>query len=765
VEALPSHDTDLSGLSLIAGEGRFNDYSKGECKMKLQKGFLRCGFDQLICKALLVSLFLLLTNMAAQAQNEANNWFFGNQAGLNFASGTPVWLAGSAMATSEGCAVMSDQNGNLLFYTDGSTVWNKNHQPMPGGTGLKGSSSATQSAIIVPWPGTRCKKYIILTVGAVEDTLPDSLHYSVVDLTLASGLGLGDVDPSMKNVLLMTPVSEKLTAVADFAGTGFWAIAHGFDKTNAANVVNKQYYAYHIDANGINTSPTISTAGSAHTSTPPLAAGLGQMKVSPNRQRIACAVRSRFVEVLNFNNQLGTVSGNLETFDATQPPFQTSFVYGVEFSPDSQLLYVSTTGLSPNQVIQFKLGTTNWTELSNTTGSGNFYDTCALQLGPDKPIKKVYVARANKAYISVINSPDTVGIGCGFTAVGPTLSSSISRLGLPAIIGGDFSCSGINPTGSDCDFAVIPACSGQATMFTDLGLNNTAWLWNFGDGTQSSLQNPTHVYSYTTNVTTYTVTLIVNGGACKVTKVITMPTVPLPPTISGPPTTCQPGTYSVPLQTGVSYAWTVTNGTPTSGSGPSINVTWNPGVNGLVAVTLSDNKSCCKTTVQLFVSACNTQSECCKDVQLIAVQKSLVYQGNGLYTFTPTLTVSGGLGNITKVTATIISASIIYTPTTCGISGATNGYVPNAAANPPTGFLSSLPVSFSKEVDWTASLGVSLAGGVDFPFDIKFLPAPSSVKCSDSLSFCIKYTFTDAKCNTCEIIQCYGPIKRSGGTE
>ncbi|MFC7667853.1 hypothetical protein ACFQT0_10980 [Hymenobacter humi] len=49
---------------------------------------------------------------------------------------------------------------SLLFYTNGETVWNRKHQPMPNGRKLMGSGSSTQSALIVPDPGSGNVFYI-----------------------------------------------------------------------------------------------------------------------------------------------------------------------------------------------------------------------------------------------------------------------------------------------------------------------------------------------------------------------------------------------------------------------------------------------------------------------------------------------------------------------------------------------------------------------------------------------------------------------------
>ena len=64
------------------------------------------------------------------------------------------------LTTNEGCATISSSTGDLLFYTDGITIWNKNHIIMSNGTGLMGDPSSTQSATIVPLPGSSTLYYV-----------------------------------------------------------------------------------------------------------------------------------------------------------------------------------------------------------------------------------------------------------------------------------------------------------------------------------------------------------------------------------------------------------------------------------------------------------------------------------------------------------------------------------------------------------------------------------------------------------------------------
>src|ERR1041384_821048 len=87
------------------------------------------------------------------SQNEGRYWYFGNYAGLDFATSPPTVLTNGALLSGEGCSSISDPAGNLVMYTDGTTIYNSNHGGMLNGTGLNGHTSTTQSSIIVKQPG------------------------------------------------------------------------------------------------------------------------------------------------------------------------------------------------------------------------------------------------------------------------------------------------------------------------------------------------------------------------------------------------------------------------------------------------------------------------------------------------------------------------------------------------------------------------------------------------------------------------------------
>lgn len=424
-----------------------------QARLIMWNGISSFPVDAIRSVILAVSI-VLFVSISGQAQGkENNNWFFGNGAGLTFntTSGAPTTLLGGKLTTLEGCASISDKNGNVLFYTDGTTVWNKKNQLMTAGTGLMGNISATQSAIIVPWPGTRCQKYFIFTVDAAENNLAKGLRYSVVDFTNDP---LGAV--GTKNVLLKYPVAEKLTAVSDGDG-GFWVIAHGY---NIANSVagNNEFYAYHITIGGLLAAPKSSAIGSNHGGgSPAFGPAVGYLKVSPDGKRLACASwMGDFVEVFNFDIATGSVTALVRKISATE--FPNSHPYGIEFSPDGSRLYVSTNRGFPNKLLQFDLKSTSVAaELDSTSPVSPFYDFGALQLGPDG---KIYVARNKKTQLSVINFPNALGASaCSYSINGPSLpQGSNCEIGLPCVIQGDFSCESVEIVDL-VDHTFHPLCS------------------------------------------------------------------------------------------------------------------------------------------------------------------------------------------------------------------------------------------------------------------------------------------------------------------
>lgn len=355
---------------------------------------------------------LLLLAAPARAQRPTDLWYFGQQAGLSFGpDGTaPTPLNNGKMSTFEGCAVATTAKGELLFYTNGETIWNRLHRPMPNGTKLMGSGSSTQSALIVPDPGSG-NIFYVFTV-APQGT-PNGLRYSLVDMTRAEGLG----DLPRVNLLLVQPVAEKLAAVRHANGRDVWVLAHRWNSS--------AFVAYLVTAAGVQSSkPVLSSVGSVNSG--PGRNAIGALEFSPDGTHLAAALwrETNKFEVYNFDRSTGKVS---------QPrsfgPYPEA--YGVAFSPDGSKLYgtCNGTGGGQSQLWQFDLKSKS----GNPTlvGKSANRKIGALQAGPDG---RIYVAREDNPALGVIQKPNEAGKACLYVDEGLKLGGRRSKLGLPNFV-------------------------------------------------------------------------------------------------------------------------------------------------------------------------------------------------------------------------------------------------------------------------------------------------------------------------------------------
>lgn len=337
-------------------------------------------------KDFITLLLLLVAGTSSFCQGYFNKWYFGNHGGLDFNTSPPTVISGN-MNTLEGTASISDIYGNLLFYTDGVTVWNSKNAVMPNGTGILGNATSTQSALIVPKPGNVNQYYLFSTTwngGAYT--------YSIVDMSLNGGLG--DVS-STKNIILHPNSCEASTAIRLPNGEDFWIIGH---ESNS-----NQFFAYKLTSTGLDTTPVFSHWGSVPTST-----YIGYLKPSHKGNKLAEAFHElKLVQVYDFDNTTGMVTNGISI------PCSTFLSYGVEFSLDDSRLYYSGyyTG-NKGFIYQVNFNAGNDSAIINSTkliASINS-DIGALQLAPDS---NIYVAQRG-FFLGVINEPDSLGALCNY---------------------------------------------------------------------------------------------------------------------------------------------------------------------------------------------------------------------------------------------------------------------------------------------------------------------------------------------------------------
>jgi hypothetical protein len=350
---------------------------------------------------LIIGLLIIINGNAQNLQNA--NWHFGEGADFSFLPDpfNPVSLSGSQMQTIEGCATVSDQEGNLLFYTNGITVWNKYHQIMVNGQELMGHISSTQGVIIVPQPSGRNKYFVITIDGVTGDE--KGLYYSEVDMSN----GTGEVVLATKNTVLKDhngvnidssyqSGAEKLTSTKHANGKDFWVVTQ----------IGGNIYSYLVTGSTITQTPfAVSTAPVALSTIGNLSlTNSGQMKISPDGERIAIAyggyavVQSGAVAIGSFDNSTGATSSFGSLIYISTNNYQ---YYGVEFSPNSENLYFGATG---RLYITDSFGSYTPVLLTSTGFSG------AFQLAING---KIYASPSNvfqPNLISVINDPNNAAV-------------------------------------------------------------------------------------------------------------------------------------------------------------------------------------------------------------------------------------------------------------------------------------------------------------------------------------------------------------------
>ncbi len=445
----------------------------------------------------LVFILFLISACIVYPQNEANFWFFGQNAGVNFNNGNTTALF-SSLNTPEGCSSYSDSSGNLLFYSDGIQVWNSNHNLMPNGTNLLGNPSSTQSAIIVPNPSD-LTKYFIFTVGTDNFGLGKSgLNCYVIDMTLDGGLGDVVGFPINLSDGRDDQWTEKVTSVKTDDCNSYWVIS----------LVADTYYAYKIDINGLDTTPVKSTVDYFSKDV------RGYLKLSPDGKKLASAtyntsgtnVGEGKLHLYSFNASTGEVSNDAKVLISNTE--LNGEPYGVEFSPNSSKLYVSTLDIIQNyKLYQFDLLKTNIAN-SQIQIHSQIGFRGAIQLAPNG---KIYATipenyETGTKYLDVINNPDKEGLACDFKTDAIDLKNGRAMQGLPPFISSFLTPVGITnqETGQNISNQTVNLCNGKSYTFSATNVHTTgtfSWKHNnveIGNSSNLTLTNiqPSDAGSY-----------------------------------------------------------------------------------------------------------------------------------------------------------------------------------------------------------------------------------------------------------------------------
>ncbi|MBP9549412.1 MAG: T9SS type A sorting domain-containing protein [Chitinophagales bacterium] len=385
--------------------------------------------------------FILLSIVAqlcsnAYPQGYSNNWVFGESAGLNFNVSPPESFE-SSIITFEACASISDSLGNLLFYTNGGKVWNKNNELMLNGDSLEigqlfyeeYGSSLTQGVIIIPIPGNTYKYYIFYIAYEILPVESFGIRYAVVDMSPDDGLG----KVVLKNFSIYDSLTvEKMQAVKHANGKYWWLITRQLS-FNVDELIDVKFITFLITPQGIE-GPYFQSYRSDSEWTAQNIGNAGEMVFSPNGDKLAYTAGPN-LDIYNFDRNTGELNNVKTIYD-----IDSSITYGCSFSPDGSKLYVS--GVENKALYQYCLDCATEIELTQSLIyqiSGN-YSITQMELGPDD---KIYIATPyyyswphdvysiKNQNLCVINNPNALGLDCDLDTNTVSLGDARVILGLP----------------------------------------------------------------------------------------------------------------------------------------------------------------------------------------------------------------------------------------------------------------------------------------------------------------------------------------------
>ncbi len=387
----------------------------------------------------LAFIFLLsaVTFEKAEAQNRNSIWCFGDSAGIDFNNPNIPLTFASGMDGNGSCASIADSNGNLLFYTNfnynGDTkIYNSMHSPIVNSDTLVGNGFF-QGLIIVPIPDNDSLYYIFVLY------LGDGIYYHLINMKHNGGQGI----VLQKNVLLTSQrVGDCLTAVKHGNGRDWWLIY----KRSFQGVQNSQnrFYKRLITPFGIGQPDSTDFAD---------ATDADNQKIiwHPSFNKFMLQNVGGYMKEFSFDRCTGALD-TIRTIYQEQSGFYNRFFLQGEYSSSGNVFYNSSVKFGTVQfgyLLQFNLNDSFPSLSVDTLGAYPFppYAIGGLKRGPDN---KIYFAtqysspfpissypypdsmrNVINSNLSVINSPDSIGISCDYQEFSFSLGGERTYGGLP----------------------------------------------------------------------------------------------------------------------------------------------------------------------------------------------------------------------------------------------------------------------------------------------------------------------------------------------
>jgi hypothetical protein len=477
-----------------------------------------------------VIFILLFSSLDVFSQKHFNNWYFGWNAGITFntKSGEPEALLDGVTDVNQGCSTISDNEGNLLFYTSGGTVWNRLHRIMTNGDYI--FDSTYYSPIIVPKPGANCIYYIfyVETYYLNNDSVRKwsycsrGLNYSIVDLSLENGLGA----VTEKKIHLLDS-TRQIAAVGHKNGKDVWVVTQ--------DIKEKCFVSYLLTENGLISQP-VKSPNNANFDQDTIGyyfelyyGGWNynynyNMKFSPDGKKLGFIClksdSNTNINLYDFNSDTGEISNGIDFLNN-----QFNYAKGIEFSDNCKFIYVSNfhkvtdngNNFVFNSIQQYNITSHNPLEIENSKiilldtilmwyTDYHIWDWSIMQMGPNK---KIYLSHSY--YLSVINQPDLAGIACDFRSDALFLESTLqeprfSNWSLPTVV------QNYIPKDFVCSLHELIVCESDSLILYAPYHADAIYNWSGPLGFKSSEQNPVIINSKSEMSGTYKYTISRDGS-------------------------------------------------------------------------------------------------------------------------------------------------------------------------------------------------------------------------------------------------------------
>lgn len=351
---------------------------------------------------ILISLNICLFSMLTLcSQGENNHWITQGYA-IDFGAGFPTLRDQTGIARITPNSTISDRQGNLLFYSDGIQVMNRDFDFMPNGLFIKGTSFSDKTALFIPNP-IDSNLYYLFTLNLRDR----EIQYSIIDRRLDNGLG--DIIEGQKNIPFATNTAGLMVSAKGVCGS-IWLIV--------AEENSNQILSFEVDAEGISASPVVSDVGQGSqlfTQTFPNR-DLGLF--SPDSKKLAIFNRlTSQIHLFDFDRNTGQFSNPINI------PFPVGFRLSGGFSSDGSKLYVNQRDENivpnPNQnpppthIFQFDLNSNDRQQIIDSqiliATKENTYQAF-FQLSFDNSL---YISDGN-THLSQIRFPNLLGTACEF---------------------------------------------------------------------------------------------------------------------------------------------------------------------------------------------------------------------------------------------------------------------------------------------------------------------------------------------------------------